>query len=377
MTAAGLIFSNIHDISIPEMTAERTMASIPFGGRYRLVDFTLSNMVNSGIDKVGIITHNNYRSLMDHIGNGKDWDLARRSGGIRILPPYVSSSDSPIGGKLYTNRLEAMLGAIDFINHCDEEVVVLSDCDDICNIDLNAVLDYHEAKGADVTFVTKKMNLEGGKAGQYAIINADAEGNVTEIVDSSPMTKGEFNVCTNIVVINTGFLVSTLHTSVSYGYKDFYTQALAAAMASSKFVAYDFDGYYAEIGSLPKYFADNMEILRADVRNELFNTKDRPVYTKVRNTAPTKYAEGAVVKNSVIADGCVIEGTVINSVLFRGVRVRKGTVVKNSVMMQDSCTGENVQLNCVITDKNVTIRDDVNLSGHETQPFYVAKGKMI
>ncbi len=375
MTAAGLIFSNIHDRSIPEMTAERTMASIPFGGRYRLVDFTLSNMVNSGIDKVGIITHNNYRSLMDHIGNGKDWDLARRSGGIRILPPYINASDNPIGGMLYTNRLEAMLGAIDFINHCDEDVMVLSDCDDICNIDLGAVLDAHEAKGADVTFVTKKMTLRGGKAGAHTIIVTDDEGSVKQIVDSSPMTRGEYDVCTNIVVINRGFLVNLLHTAVSYGYKDFYNQALASAMAFSKYVAYHFDGYYAEIGSIAGYYAANMEMLCGDVRSELFG--ERPVYTKVRNSAPTKYAAGAVVKNSVIADGCVIEGTVENSILFRGVRVRKGTVVKNSIMLQDSCTGENVTLNCVITDKNVTIRDDVNLSGHATQPFYIAKGKMI
>ena len=377
MTAAGLIFSNIHDRSIPEMTAERTMASIPFGGRYRLVDFTLSNMVNSGIDKVGIITHNNYRSLMDHIGNGKDWDLARRSGGVRILPPYVSASDSPIGGKLYTNRLEAMMGAIDYINYCDEDVMVLSDSDDICSIDLGAVLDNHEETGADVTFVTKKMTLEGDKAGAHTIIVTNEDGTVKEIVDSSAMTRGEFNVCTNIVVINRVFLVSLLHSAVSYGWKNFYTEALASMIASSKFVAYDFDGYYAEIGSLAGYFAANMEILNSDVRRELFGEKNRPVYTKVRNSAPTKYIDGANVKNSVIADGCVIEGTVENSILFRGVRVRKGTVVKNSIMLQDSVTGENVSLNCVLTDQNVTIRDDVTLSGHETQPFYISKGKMI
>lgn len=353
------------------------MASIPFGGRYRLVDFTLSNMVNSGIDKVGIITHNNYRSLMDHIGNGKDWDLARRSGGVRILPPYVSASDSPIGGKLYTNRLEAMLGAIDYINHCDEDVIVLSDCDDICNIDLSAVLDSHEAAGADVTFVTKKMNLDGGKAGSHTIIVADDNGVVKEIVDSSPMTRGEYDVCTNIVIINRGFLVTLLHTAVSYGYKDFYTQALAAALASSKYVVYNFDGYYAEVGSLASYFAANMKILDGDIRTELFSEKNRPVFTKVRNSAPTKYCDGANVKNSVIADGCVIEGTVENSILFRGVRIRKGAVVRNCIMLQDSSAGENANLNCVITDKNVTVRDDVTLAGHESQPFYIAKGKMI
>ena len=140
MTAAGLIFSNIHDISIPEMTAERTMASIPFGGRYRLVDFTLSNMVNSGIDKVGIITHNNYRSLMDHIGNGKDWDLARRSGGIMILPPFVTAYENPRANQLYTTRLEALMGVREYITHCDEDVIVLSDSDVVCNIDLSDVI---------------------------------------------------------------------------------------------------------------------------------------------------------------------------------------------------------------------------------------------
>ena len=140
MSAAGLIFSNIHDRNIPEMTARRTMASLPFGGRYRLVDFTLSNMVNSGITKVGIVTHNNYRSLMDHIGTGKDWDLARRGGGVILLPPFITAYDNPRAGKLYSTRLEALMGVMDFIAHCDEDYIVLSDCDTICNIDLSDVV---------------------------------------------------------------------------------------------------------------------------------------------------------------------------------------------------------------------------------------------
>ena len=148
-------------------------------------------------------------------------------------------------------------------------------------------------------------------------------------------------------------------------------------MASSKFVAYNFDGYYAEIGSLPKYFAANMEILRADVRNELFNTKDRPVYTKVRNSAPTRYCEGAKVTNSVVAEGCVIEGTVENSIIFRGVKIGRNATVKNSIIMQDTIVGDGAHLNYVITDKNAVIRDGTMLVGAETQPFYVSKGKMI
>ena len=152
-TVAGLIFSNIHDSAIPELTTMRTMASIPFGCRYRLIDFPLSNMVNSGITKMGIITHNNYQSLMDHIGTGKDWDLARRSGGIKILPPFITAYENA-GAKLYSTRLEALMGVTNFISRCNEDYIVLSDCDGICNIDLGEVIDAHIANNADMTIVT-------------------------------------------------------------------------------------------------------------------------------------------------------------------------------------------------------------------------------
>ena len=137
MTAAGLIFSNIHDINISEMTRRRTMASVPFGGRYRLIDFALSNMVNSGVSKVGVITHNNYQSLMDHIGTGKDWDLARRSGGIKILPPFITAYENSVANSLYTTRLEALMGVMNFISRCKEDYIILSDCDVICNINIS------------------------------------------------------------------------------------------------------------------------------------------------------------------------------------------------------------------------------------------------
>ena len=158
MSVVGIIFSNIHDKSIPELTRLRTMASVPFGCRYRLIDFTLSNMVNSGIKHVGIITHYNYQSLMDHLGSGIDWDLARRSGGIQILPPYITAFANT-KNFLYTTRLEALKNIASFINECKEEYVVLSDCDVICNIDLNDVIEKHIESGADVTYVTKRVDL--------------------------------------------------------------------------------------------------------------------------------------------------------------------------------------------------------------------------
>ena len=177
-TVAGLIFSNIHDSAIPELTSMRTMASIPFGCRYRLIDFPLSNMVNSGITKVGIITHNNYQSLMDHIGTGKDWDLARRSGGIKILPPFITAYENT-GSKLYSTRLEALMGVTNFISRCNEDYIVLSDCDGICNINLSDVIDAHIANNADMTIVTRKLGEADTDIKDATAIRCDENGVMT------------------------------------------------------------------------------------------------------------------------------------------------------------------------------------------------------
>ncbi len=376
MTAAGLIFSNIHDQSTPELTRVRTMASVPFGGRYRLIDFALSNMVNSGITKVGLITHYNYQSLLDHIGTGKDWDLARRSGGIKILPPYITAYDNASAKTLYASRLEALLGARDFIKRCTEDCFVLSDCDIICNIDLNAVIEDHAKSGADVTFVTKRVDTTGMDiAENVGVITADADRNVTDFVMTKP--QGEVNLYTNIMVVSRGYMMSVLADAVAHGYTSFFRDIISHSIGTANYRIYEYDGWYAYIGSLESYFACSMQLLTDEARSGLFYVKNRPILTKVRNSAPTKYSEGAEVKNSLIADGCVIEGTVENSILFRGVKVGKGTVVKNSILMQDTYLGSDVSLNCVITDKNVMIRDGRTLSGHETMPFFIGKNGSV
>ena len=377
MTAAGLIFANIHAQSIPELTRVRSMASVPFGCRYRLIDFTLSNMVNSGINRIGLITHHNYQSLLDHIGTGKDWDLARRSGGIKLIPPYITAYDQGSHIKSPSHRLEALFGAKDFIAHCNEDYFVLSDCDIICNIDLSEVIEAHAASGADITFVTKRMDAAAMHlAEQVSIIAADENGVVTDFTRAQP-TEGMVNLYTNIMVVSREYLLTILANAAAHGYRSFFADVIVPALGAGKFRAYEYDGWYAYIGSLEGYFASSMDMLTQEAREGLFAVKNRPVLTKVRNSAPTKYKEGADVKNSFIADGCVIEGTVENSILFRGVKVGKGTVVKNSILMQDTYTGSDVTLNCVITDKDVTIRDGRHLSGHETMPFFVGKGVSV
>ena len=376
MTAAGLIFANIHDQSIPELTRVRSMASVPFGCRYRLIDFTLSNLVNSGINHIGLITHHNYQSLLDHIGTGKDWDLARRSGGIKLIPPNVAGYDSAAAAKT-THRLEALLGARDFIAHCSEDVFVLSDCDIICNIDLSKVIEAHAAAKADITFVTKRVDAAGMHlAEQVTIIDADEQGNVTGVAQSKPQ-EGLINLYTNIMVVSRDYLTAVLANATAHGHRSFIKDVILPSLGTAAFRTYEYDGWYAYVGSLEGYFSSSMDMLTQEAREGLFAVKNRPVLTKVRNSAPTKYKEGADVKNSFIADGCVIEGTVENSILFRGVKIGRGTVVKNCILMQDTFTGDNVTLNCVITDKDVTIRDGRNLSGHETMPFFVGKGGSV
>ena len=377
MTAAGLIFANIHDQSIPELTRVRSMASVPFGCRYRLIDFTLSNMVNSGINRIGLITHHNYQSLLDHIGTGKDWDLARRSGGIKLIPPYITAYDQGTRIKSPSHRLEALFGAKDFIARCNEDYFVLSDCDIICNIDLSEVIEAHAASKADITFVTKRMDAAAMHlAEQVSIIAADESGKVTDFTRAQP-TEGMVNLYTNIMVVSREYLLTILANAAAHGHRSFFADVIVPSLGTANFRAYEYDGWYAYIGSLEGYFASSMDMLTQEAREGLFAVKNRPVLTKVRNSAPTKYKEGADVKNSFIADGCVIEGTVENSILFRGVKVGKGTVVKNSILMQDTYTGSDVTLNCVITDKDVTIRDGRHLSGHETMPFYVGKGGSV
>ncbi len=377
MSAAGLIFSNIHDQSIRELTQNRTMASVPFGCRYRLIDFALSNMVNSDITKVGLITHNNYQSLFDHIGNGKDWDLARRSGGIKILPPFISSFSSPIPDKLYTTRLEALMGVMSFLRNCNEEDIVLSDCDAICNVDLTDVFDQHKETGADVTIVTADFDFGKYEFNANVVrIESDEEGRLTGLAKLRP-TVGKERISTNILVVRRQYLIRLVEHAASGGHKDFYLDEILPRIGSDKLFVYHHKKYYAVIGSLEGYYACNMELLNPRTNKELFCVPNFPIYTKVRNSAPTKYTENAVVKNSYVADGCVVDGVVENSILFRGVKVGRGSVIRNSIVLQDTHIGSNVTMNCVITDKNVMVGEGRMLSGHETLPFFIAKGTRV
>ena len=377
MNAIGLIFSNIHDYVIPELSRRRAIASIPFGGRYRMIDFELSNMVNSDITKVGVITNYNYQSLMDHIGTGKDWDLARRSGGIKILPPFITAYDSAKGEAFNTSRLELLKGALSFIERSKEEYVVMTDCDRVYTLDYQKLLDRHIESRADITIVTHRKKVTDDGIGKEILIDADMIGRIDDISEHTAADEGYHNVSMNIFVLKRTYLLSIIRDSIAHGYKSFYHDIIAKNLMHSDYYIYNFDGYSMTINSLSSFFSSNMDLLKPDVRAQLFEMPYHPVYTKVRSSAPTKYLEGAMVSNSLIADGCIIEGKVENSIIFRGVHIARGATVKNSILMQDTIVSKDVSLNCVITDKNAVIRDGRTLSGHETLPFFIDKGVII
>ena len=373
----GIIFSNLHDDAIPELTKVRTMASLPFACRYRLIDFPLSNMVNSGINSVYVVTTRNYQSLLDHVGSGKDWDLARRSGGLKVMTPYMSAF-AGTGIARFNSRMEALKSITNTIFNMTSDYVVLSDCDGICNINISDMIAQHERTGADITVAVKKMDVTPERAARSVIVESDEEGRITEALIRPSRITGEHDVNINIWVVSRRYLQVMVHDAMARNLTSMSRDFLARNAAFAKYMVYRYDGFYANFNSLQDYFACSMSLLGdSGERNSIFSVKNRPIITKVRNSTPTKYSDNAKVKNSLIADGCVIEGTVENSILFRGVKVGKNTVIKNSILCQDTYTGNSVNLNCVVTDKNVVIRDYRTLSGSETMPFCIEKGKMI
>ena len=367
----GIIFSNMHDEYMGEITHRRTMASVPFGGRYRFIDFTLSNMVNSGIADIGVITKSNYQSLMDHLGSGRDWDLSRKRGGLCILPPFSSISSTGI----YSGRLDALAGILGYIRSSTAEYVVMADCDVISNINLQKVLAAHKESGAELTLVYKHEYCTLKRGGDATVLKMDESGRVTEVM-ISPEVTGEADVYLDIAVIRRDLLEQIVADAASRSQTSFTRDLLQARKDTYKIHGYRFDGYANKIDSMQKYYKANMDLLDRAVLEQLFQD-DRPIYTKVRDEAPAKYGLSASSANSLVADGCVIEGTVENSILFRGVRVGKGARVRDSIIMQGTSIGDGCNIECVIMDKDVSVRSGRNLMGYSTYPVYVAKGSSV
>lgn len=366
----GLVFANMHDTTLGDMTKNRTMGSVMFGGRYRLIDFPLSNMVNSGISEVGVITKSNYQSLLDHLGSAREWDLARKKGGLYILPPFGN-----VESTLYRGRIEALYGAMSFIKHSRAKYVILSDCDVVTNIDYKPIVAAHIESGADITAVAHTGVYSSDDIKTSTVFNVDADKNVTSVL-INPDISGTCTTSLNVFVMSMDFLIETVNDAMARGNVSFERNILQEKCRELKIKIYEYDNYFSKLNSPESYFKSNMALLEPENARKLFVPK-RSIYTKVSDNAPVKYDLDSKVSNSLIADGCIIEGEVENSVLFRGVKVGKGAKVKNCILMQGTVIGDNAELNYLITDKNVSICENHILTSSPQYPMYVGKGASV
>lgn len=368
----GVIDASDNSIQLKEITKNRSIAAVPIGSRYRIIDFVLSNMVNSGIRDVGVITQNHYNSLLVHLGPGKDWDLNRKRGGLFVFPPYSGSDDQG----WYRGSVDALHSIMGFIRRSEQEYVLVSGSHMVCSLTYNDAFQYHLDKEADITILYKEKNgITPNEFKQNTLIKVDDDGRVREL-EIKPSLPRFNNIYMNSYIISKELLDYLLDECISRGGSDFVKDILLRKLNSLRIYGYRFEGYLACIDSVNAYFRHNMDLLNPAIRDELF-IKSGLIHTRVMDEVPAMYSENASVKNCMVADGCIIEGEVDSSILFRGVKIYKGAKIKNSIIMQNSEVHENAVLENVILDKEVIIRRSKKLIGQENYPVVISKGAVI
>lgn len=363
----ALIFSNMHDDALRDMTVVRSMGSIPIGGRYRLIDFTLSSLVNAGIAKVGIVTKSHYQSLMDHIGSGKAWDLSRKHEGLCFLPPFDTRED------LYSGRVSALAGIGAFLQNAREEYVILCDSHVVGNLNYDRLIEKHIASGADISIGYKRGPLP--ELRENLVLTLDDGNRITDIqINESGLRDCCFGLGTYI--LRRDLLVRLVSDAVSRNQMHFERDILQRYHGDMPMHGVEVTSYAEPICSLSSYFAVSMDFLDSRVRADLFPA-GRPIYTKVRDCAPATYGLHSDVTDSLVADGAKIEGTVRNSIIFRDVHIERDAVVENSVVMQGSVIRRGSMIHSVILDKNVTIQSGRTMQGAGNYPVFISKGAVV
>jgi glucose-1-phosphate adenylyltransferase len=360
----GVINVANEEDTLQALTEARCGASVPFGGRYRLIDFALSSMVNSGIKSVAVLTNDRARSLMDHLGSGADWDLDRKHGGLFVLPSPASKGG--VEGDialLHRHRDYFWRGSQQHVLLCGSRVV--------CNIDFRQAILFHKNTGADITVLYKKIGDGPGRAPLARTLDVREDGRVIGMDEELGFT-GSNNISLDMYIVEKACLLALMEECVREGRPSFVRDALIRNLGRLKVYAYPYHGYAATVRTLEDYYVENLNLLQPDVWERLFLQGDA-VYTKVKDEPPALYRDSARVTNSLVANGCIIEGTVENSILFRGVKIGKGAHIKNSILMQHCEIGENAYVECTIADKGARIGVGRALTGREDFPLLVAK----
>lgn len=372
--AMGIIFPNSFDSLVSKMVELRLMGSLPFASRYRMVDFVLSSMSNCDISNIAVLPNKNYLSLMDHLGTGREWDLARKNGGVQIFPPFAEN-----GGKVATGRVVALANILRHLKQQKEEYVVMCDTNIAVNFDFKAMIKEHIESGADISIAYKKQGLpetflKSDDVNKDIYYSFEIENECIKEINVNP-TEGIHNLSLNIFVIERELLIKLVKDAYDHGLTHFTRDILWAKRNELKLHAYKYEGYVAHICSINSYFDENMKLLKDENLDALFGSA--PIFTKIRDDNPTRYTDASNVKNAMIADGCFIAGEVENCILFRGVKVAKGAKVKNCILMQDTVIEEGAEIEYLITDKEVTVSANVKMKGTETYPTYIVKGYTV
>ncbi|WP_418234302.1 glucose-1-phosphate adenylyltransferase subunit GlgD [Butyricicoccus sp.] len=371
----GIIIGFDSNNDLRELSEHRPVASVPFGGRYRVIDFMMSNLVNSGCYQVAVLMRDKYQSLLDHLGSGKDWDLSRKRGGMFLLPPNAfAPKSSPLVTENYRTSLEALGSISDMLNKNKSEHVLICSADIVANIPLDEVMKEHKKSEADVTIVCTK-NSEGGAFDMFLDLSPRHE--VEDIRNGDNMGGKCKYKSMGIYIMKRKYLQSLLSDCVTHNLRSFERDAMQHVFKrGDKVHGYVFDKYSAKIENVKGYFSASMDMLDKDIRDQVF-LKNRPILTKIYDEAPTYYGEDAEVSDSLIADGSRIEGTVENSIIFRGCTIAKDAVVKDSIVLPNSSIGEGVELSYVVTDKGVTVRENRKMVGGATYPVAIAKNATV
>jgi glucose-1-phosphate adenylyltransferase len=367
----GIINLSASTDKLKSLTEIRTIGSIPIGGRYRVIDFTLSNMVNSGISNIAICTQGKARSLYDHIGAGKYWDLDRKKDGLFYFHPEASSID--IVQK--KGDIEIFNGMLGFIKSASQEYVLMSRSYMIANIDYSEFLDKHIESEADVSIIYKRMNNHVRRFIDCDTINVDEDDNIISIGKNLGKKKF-YNVSLEMYIIKRDLLVDLIEETIHMGDVDYLKQMLFNQLGDLKVKGMAFEGYLACINSIQNYYKTNLDLLDPEVQTELFDGHGL-IYTKIKDEPSTYYADDSYTANSLVSSGCIIEGIVENSVLSRGVHVKKGAIVRNSVVMQNSTINETANINYMILDKNVEIGEKRVFNGDAEHPFVISKNSKV
>ena len=364
----GIILTGEEDVNLRELTEVRSAAALPVAGRYRLIDFVLSGMVNSGIINVGVATRHKYSSLMGHLGAGSPWDLQREHYGLFLLPPFANHE--PMSGM--AGDLDVLYGTMHFLQRSRQKYVVLAEATTVLNITFRKALSFHKESGADITVIYKENPTDTGES---LVLETEADGHICDLAFCRPRRETK-KVGIGMYIMEKELLVRILEDAVARGEHDFKMDVLIRNPKELSLYGWHFSGYAEKIDSIASYFSVNMDVLREEVQTALFRQEDL-IFTKVKNRVPTRYGDNARVSGCLVADGCSIEGSAENCVLFRGVKIGTEAKLKNCIVMEKThvdsgCCAENV-----IFDKECLMREGRHLAGQPNYPVIIRKGAVI